>query len=110
MAAVNYYGYDAPVEIEFHCERGLAKISADTGTVILNDGREFKAALDPNELIDYGNFKHYWGVSHIKQITNFYQALAKGIEPEITGKEAVKTQALVCAIYESGTKKQKIYL
>ena len=108
--AVNYYGYDAPVEIELHCERGMAKISADTGTVILNDGREFKAALDPNELIDYGNFKHYWGVSHIKQITNFYQALAKGIEPEITGKDAVKTQALVCAIYESGKKKQKIYL
>jgi len=108
--AVNYYGYDAPVEIELHCERGMAKISADTGTVILNDGREFKAAPDPKEFIDYGNVKHYWGVSHIKQITNFYQALAQGIEPEITGKDAVKTQALVCAIYESGKKKQKIYL
>lgn len=108
--AINYYGYDAPVEIELYCEHGLARISADTGIVILNDGREFKAAPDPNEYIEYGNAKQYWGVSHIKQITNFYQALAGGVEPDITGKDAVKTQALVCAIYESGKTGKRVQL
>lgn len=105
--ATNFYGYDAPIEIELYCEKGIAKISADTGIVTLNDGREFKAGPNPNEWIDYGNVKYYWGVSHVKQITNYYQALAKGIEPDITGKEAVKTQELICAIYESGKRNWK---
>lgn len=98
----NYYTYDAPVEIELHCEHGVAKMISDTGIVTFLDGRELKAAPDTREFIDYGDVKDYWGVSHIRQIANFYDALDKGIQPDITGKDAVKTQELVCGIYQSG--------
>lgn len=105
---INYYGYDAPVEIELYCERGKAKMSADGAVVTLNDGREFKADKDPRESFNYGNVKQYWGVSHVKQIANFYQALGAGFEPDITGKDALKTQELVCAIYESGKQGKRV--
>ena len=107
---INYYGYDAPVEIELYCEHGLAKMTADSGVVRLNNGRELRADPDPNEFFNYGAVKQYWGVSHIKQITNFYQALAQGVEPDITGRDAVKTQELVCAIYQSGKQRTRVVL
>ena len=107
--AVNYYSYDAPVEIEIHCQNGIAKISESTGTVKLNNGQSFMAEKDPNQIFSYGNVKDYWGVSHIKQITNYYEALEKGIQPEITGKEALKTQEMICAVYDSGKQGKRIY-
>jgi UDP-N-acetyl-2-amino-2-deoxyglucuronate dehydrogenase len=107
---INYHGYDAPVEIELYCEHGLAKMTADSGVVRLNNGRELRADPDPNEFFNYGAVKQYWGVSHIKQITNFYQALAQGVEPDITGRDAVKTQELVCAIYQSGKQRTRVVL
>ncbi len=100
---INYYTYDAPVEIELHCENGIAKIVGDQGTVRLNDGRTFMAENNPNEKFEYGDgVKRYWGVSHIKQVNHFYDALAKGSKPYIDGEEALKTQKMVCAIYQSG--------
>lgn len=107
--AINYYGYDAPVEIELYCENGIAKMIADKGIVKLKDGREFIADNNPNEVFSYGNgSKGYWGVSHVKQINNFYTALAKGIKADITGEEAIKTQRMICAIYESGKTKRRV--
>lgn len=100
--ALNYYGYDAPVEIELYCEKGLAKMVADKGTILFNNGREYSADADPTENFEYGDVKQYWGVSHIKQINLFYEALAKGQEPAINGQEAMKTQKMICAIYDSG--------
>jgi predicted dehydrogenase len=106
---INYYGYDAPVEIELFCEKGIAKIIADKGIVSFHDGREFTADNNPNETFNYGNgSKGYWGVSHVKQIKNFYKSLLTGDTPDITGEEAIKTQKMICAIYESGKKKKKI--
>ncbi len=99
---INYHGYDAPVEIELYCEKGIAKMTGDSGKITFKDGRVLVADPDPNEFFSYGNVKQYWGVSHIKQIANFYEALGKGRQPDIIGKEAVKTQELVCAIYDSG--------
>ena len=105
--ALNYYGCSIPVELELHCEHGTARIIGDTGIVKFNDGREMRAVPNPKELIAYGSAKSYWGVSHIKQITDFYHALEQGIEPAVTARDAVKTQELVSAIYESGKKRQK---
>ncbi|WP_254664544.1 Gfo/Idh/MocA family oxidoreductase [Gottfriedia luciferensis] len=108
---INYYSYDAPVTIELHCENGLAKMVADRGVVSLKDGREFVADNNPNETFDYGNgAKGYWGVSHVKQINNFYESLNDHSQLHITGEEAMKTQKMICAIYESGKKKERIYL
>jgi UDP-N-acetyl-2-amino-2-deoxyglucuronate dehydrogenase len=44
----------------------------------------------------------YWGITHIKQIKNFYESLTAGVKPDITAEEAFKTQEMICAIYESG--------
>lgn len=106
--AINYYTYDAPVEIELHCEKGIVKMSGDKATIIFDDGRTLTADSDPRETFDYGDTKGYWGVSHIKQISNYYNSLAKGAKPDITGYEAIKTQEMICAIYDSGKQKTKI--
>ncbi|HBX70076.1 MAG TPA: hypothetical protein DEH25_12045, partial [Chloroflexi bacterium] len=44
----------------------------------------------------------YWGVTHIKQIKNYYQSLAAGVQPDITAAEAFKTHEMIMAINESG--------
>ncbi|PKG24593.1 Gfo/Idh/MocA family protein [Niallia nealsonii] len=106
--AINYYTYDAPVEIELHCENGLAKMVADRASVRLADGREFIADNNPQETFHYENgVKGYWGVSHVKQINNFYDTLQTGA-PDVTGEEALKTQKMICAVYESGKKKERV--
>lgn len=107
--AINYYTYDAPVEIELHCENGIAKMVASRASIKFNDGREMIAEQDPRESFEYGNGKKgYWGVSHVKQIRAFYEALKAGRKPDITGEEAVKTQKMICAIYESGKSKTRV--
>lgn len=93
---INYYSYDAPVTIELHCENGLAKMIADRGVVSLKDGREFVADHNPNETFDYGNgAKGYWGVSHVKQINNFYESLNDHSQLQITGEEARDRKSVV---------------
>jgi predicted dehydrogenase len=52
----------------------------------------------------------YWGVTHDKQIANFYHSLAAGVQPDITADEAIKTQELICAIYQSGKEGRTILL
>ncbi|KRG16086.1 oxidoreductase [Virgibacillus soli] len=107
--AINYYTYDAPVEIELHCESGIAKMVGDRATVTLHDGREFIADNNPNETFDYDSgAKSYWGVSHIKQVNNYYEALQEGKQPQITGEDALKTQKMITAIYDSGKKKERV--
>ncbi|MCG8500382.1 MAG: Gfo/Idh/MocA family oxidoreductase [Firmicutes bacterium] len=107
---INYYTYDAPVEIELHCEKGIAKMEGDRASIRFNDGREWIADVNPEEAFDYGDgVKNYWGISHIKQIQNFYECLEKGTQPDITGEDAIKTQKMVCGIYASGKTNQKIY-
>ena len=106
---INYYGYDAPVEIELQCEKVIAKIYGDKGTVIFSDGREISEDRDPSEVfIDGDGVKDYWGVNHIYQIKKFYDSLSKGEEPEINGEYALKTQRMVSAIYNSGKTSKRI--
>jgi UDP-N-acetyl-2-amino-2-deoxyglucuronate dehydrogenase len=103
---INYYTCDAPVEIELHCEKGIARMIADKGIIKFNDGREISADVDPKEFITFGNgVKSYWGTSHLKQIADFYKALEEGVQPEITGAEALKTQRMICGIYECGKRR-----
>ena len=100
--ATNYYSCDAPVEIEIHCQKGTANLAGEKATITFTDGRQLIADRNPNDTFHYGDGKQYWGVSHVKQITGFYQALKNGSQPEITGEEALLTQKIVCAIYDSG--------
>jgi len=109
--AINYYSYDAPVEIEIHCAKGIAKMVAEKATIKYNDGTEITRDKDPNEVVDYGEgVKMYWGVSHLKQISDYYEALKNGQVPYIDGKEALKTQEMIAGIYQSGKEHKRIYL
>ncbi|MBP5301127.1 MAG: Gfo/Idh/MocA family oxidoreductase [Victivallales bacterium] len=101
--AMNYYSHDSQVEIELSCENGIATIRAEEGTVRLNDGRVFTAAPNPSEVFNYGGGPSYWGASHYKEISDFYQCLAAGKQPPITGEEILSTtHKMVMAVYDSG--------
>lgn len=108
---INYYSYDAPVEIELHCENGVAKMVGDKATLVYNNGQVVSQDVVPGETMDYGEgVKAYWGVSHAKQIKEFYEALAENKTPFIDGRDAYKTQEMICAIYQSGKEKKRVHL
>lgn len=105
---MNNYGCDEPIEIRLLCEKGKATFSYDEATIVYDDGRTESVVQESDDLV-YEGGKDYWGFQHRKQIDQFYRALS-GKEPlEITGKEALKIQKIVCAIYESGKTGKKIY-
>jgi len=100
--AVNYYAYDAPVELELFCERGIAKLVGEKGTITFNDGRLLQADRNPLEFFEFGTVKQYWGVGHMKEINHFYQSLEHRTPMRNSAAQTLETQRLVCAIYESG--------
>ena len=101
--SMNYYDHDAQVELELSCEGGTAKMTAEAATIRLNDGREFSARPNPNESFNYGGGPSYWGASHLKEIANFYENLAAGKEPPITGEEILRTaHRMIMGLYQSG--------
>lgn len=105
---VNYYGYDAPVEIELFCEKGIVKLVADKATITFNDGEVLMADKDPDESFNYGQVKSYWGVSHVKQINQFYDTLVNGGDLDVTSEDAYETQRMVDAIYTSGKSGKRV--
>lgn len=105
---VNYYSYDAPVEIEIHCEKGTAKLVGDKATITFADGRVVTAQNDPNEVIEYGQMKSCWGVSHVKQIKDYYRCLEAGLPVTVSGEAALPTLRVMCAILESGRKRRVV--
>ncbi|MGZ9586047.1 Gfo/Idh/MocA family protein [Paenibacillus marinisediminis] len=108
---MTYHSCDAPVEIELHCENGYARVYGDRGTVEYHNGTTLSADKDPNETMDYGaGVKQYWGISHSKQIKDFYHSIDTGKKAAIDGYEAIKTQKLVAGIYESGKTNKRVYL
>jgi UDP-N-acetyl-2-amino-2-deoxyglucuronate dehydrogenase len=54
--------------------------------------------------------KSYWGVTHVKQIGNFYSSLAAGRQPDISADVAIKTQELIMAIYQSAKENRTVEL
>jgi len=109
--ALNYYTYDAPIELELHCENGLARMVSDKAVISFQDGREWSADRNPADTVQAdGSVKDYWGISHSKQINDYYESLAKGEKPFLSGEEARKTQELICAVYQSGKEKRRVFL
>ncbi|MDY0210951.1 MAG: Gfo/Idh/MocA family oxidoreductase [Acholeplasma sp.] len=107
---INYNTMDSPVTIELHCENGIAKYTDGLAEITYTDTSKEIVGADPRERLDYGDVKSYWGVSHIKQISDFYQTLKEKKKPVIDGNEALVTQKIVNAIYESGKTHKKVYL
>jgi predicted dehydrogenase len=108
---INFYSYDADPEIEIDCQNGRVHIVKDSARVGLYTGTVLKASPDPKDYIDYGNnHKDYWGFSHCVQIKEFYKALAQGRQPEIDGRQGLKTQRVIWAIYRSSQSGKRVYL
>lgn len=100
---MNNYGIDEPIEIRLYCEKGRVIFGYDDAYITYNDGTVETAHQDENKL-SYKGGKDYWGIHHVKQIRQFYNALL-GKEPlQISGEEALKTHELVMKIYEIGRK------
>lgn len=98
--AMNNYGCDDPIEIRLCCENGRAVMSYDDARIEFNDGTVLSTAQQADGIY-YEGGKDYWGFQHIRQIADFYHSVEEGTEPFISGKEALKIQKVICAIYES---------
>lgn len=105
--AMNNYGCDDPIEIRLLCENGKAVMSYDDAQITFNDGRVLSVSQAPDGIY-YEGGKDYWGFRHIRQIADFYDAVENDRQPEISGREALKIQKLICAIYKSGKTGEKI--
>lgn len=102
--AMNNYAVDEPIEIRLVCENGNVIFSYDRAEIFYNDGT-FEAVNNmPQKMVSYTGGKEYWGTQHAVQIRQFYRSVLGLEELEITGKEALKIQKLICEIYDKGWK------
>ena len=101
---MNNYGCDEPIEIRLLCEKGKVVFGYDDAVITYFDGTVETAHQDENKLT-YKGGKDYWGIHHVKQIRQFYNALLGREELEISGEESLKTHKLIMDIYEIGKTK-----
>ena len=101
---MNNYGCDEPIEIRLFCEKGKVVFGYDDAVITYNDGAVETAHRDEDR-ITYKGGKDYWGIHHVKQIRQFYDALLGREELEISGEEALKTHKLIMEIYRIGKEK-----
>ncbi|WP_040213388.1 Gfo/Idh/MocA family protein [Clostridium polynesiense] len=108
---MNYFTCDLPIDITFHCEKGIASILGDEGIILYEDGRRTSIPLLEEDKIDYGNnIKKYWGYYHFIEIKNIYENIQNNSSVEVSGEDALITQELINAIYQSGKTKEKVTL
>lgn len=106
---MNYYTYDAPVELEITCEKGLIKLVGDEAIIDTFDGKLENIRRHPGERFFFGDAKQYWGVGHKKLITYFYECLVR--EEQIKKNDfndVLITQEIVMSIYESGKNGRRV--
>ncbi len=106
--AINYYSKDSQIALEFDCQNGTATLLGDTATVKFNDGTVLTSKPAEDEFVNYGNVKNYWGVCHLKQISDFYHHIKTGEAMYIPVESAFETQDVVFAIYESGRENRTV--
>ncbi|MCL1844181.1 MAG: Gfo/Idh/MocA family oxidoreductase [Defluviitaleaceae bacterium] len=104
-----YHPYDAPADIEIICKNGRAKLTGEDAEISFNDGRKKTAGADTKAQRQFG-MKSYWGVSHVKQIKAFYEAISCGKTPQPDGMEGFRTQRLINGIYKSAETGEKVDL
>lgn len=108
---INCYSFDDDPVIDIDCQNAKVRIIKDSSYIGYNNGKKEKAEPKKNEFIDYGDgVRDYWGYCHFNQIRDFYAALRDKRKPAVTGEDALKTQELVWAIYESSRRKGRVYL
>lgn len=104
--AMNNYLINEPIEIRLVCENGTARLSYDEAVISYQDGTIEQVKNQPQHIVSYTGGKEYWGMQHAVQIDQFYRSVA-GLEPlEISGREALKIQKIICDIYENNDNKE----
>lgn len=106
--AMNNYGCDEPIEIRLLCENGKAVLSYEEVTITLNDGTVITKCQNDAEAVLEGVGKEYWGLQHVRQIRQFYNAVQGKEQLEISAREALKIQKIICAVYESSRKGEPV--
>ena len=99
--AMNNYFIDEPIEIRLCCENGTARLSYDEAVIEYNDGVIERVENKPQDFVAYSGGKDYWGFQHVLQIHQFYQAVLGNEKLEISGREALKIQKIICDIYKN---------
>ncbi len=108
---MNYFTCDLPIDITFHCEKGIASIIGDEGIIQYEDGRRTSIPLLEEDKIDYGNnIKKYWGYYHYIEIKSIYNNIENNYPVEVSGDDSLITQRLINAIYQSGKTNQIVEL
>lgn len=97
--AMNNYLVDEPIEIRLLCENGKAVFSYDHAVITYNDGRVETVENQMDDVLAQSGGKDYWGFKHNVQIEQFYKSVLGLEELEISGKEALKIQNIICQIY-----------
>ena len=100
--ASNNYPCDEPIEIRLVCDNGKAVFSYEYAELTYNDGTVERVTNQPQKIVTYSNGKEYWGLQHAVQIHQFYQAVLGKETLEISGREALKIQKIICDIYRIG--------
>ena len=99
--AMNNYPVDEPIELRLVCEHGTARLSYDEAVISYEDGTVEAVKNRPQQIVSYTGGKPYWGSQHAVQIDQFYRAVRGLEELEISGKEALKIQRIICEIYRN---------
>lgn len=105
--AMNNYLVDEPIEIRLYCENGNAIFSYKDAVIKYNDGSQETIKNSPQKLVSYSGGKEYWGTQHAVQIRQFYNSILGFEELEISAKEALKIQKIICDIYKNDSNKLK---
>ena len=105
--AMNNYLVDEPIEIRLYCENGNAIFSYNNAIIKYNDGSQESIKNSPQKLVSYSGGKDYWGTQHAVQIRQFYSSVLGLAELEITAREALKIQKIICDIYNNDSNKMK---
>ncbi|MBQ8815689.1 MAG: Gfo/Idh/MocA family oxidoreductase [Lachnospiraceae bacterium] len=103
--AMNNYLIDEPIEIRLVCEHGTVRLSYDEAVITYDDGTVESVVNQPQKIVAYTGGKPYWGKQHAVQIDQFYRAVAGLDALEISGKEALKIQKIICDIYQNDDNK-----
>lgn len=99
--AMNNYLFDEPIEIRLLCENGTVRLSYDEAIINYNDGSVETVKNKPQTLVEYSGGKSYWGTQHAVQIHQFYKSIIENEPLEISGREALKIQKIICDIYKN---------
>ena len=99
--AMNNYLVDEPIEIRLLCDNGNAILSYDEAVITYNDGTVETVKNQPQKIVSYKSGKQYWGMQHLVQIAQFYRSVLGQEELDISGREALKIQKIICDIYKN---------